>query len=134
MKMRLIANYTMQNVAFYLTKYLGENLVDIKAKLQKFNEFLIKNMPKISAAIAKGLYVIVRLAETLVVTIGKIVTMVMDFFQKLPPAAKASLLALAALGFAAIVELFEVTKRYRWLFFGLGAGLIVGLLARWLRG
>jgi len=41
---------------------------------------------------------------------------------------------LAALGFAAIVELFEVTKRYRWLFFGLGAGLIVGLLARWLRG
>jgi len=101
-KMKLIANYTLQNVAFYLTKYLGKSLTDIKSTLSNINEMIIKYMPIIAEKIAKGLYIVIRLGETLFKLVYAIGNMIFSILDRLPGRAKLALGALAMAGFMAL--------------------------------
>lgn len=85
MRFRQIVSYGAQWVSFYLTKYLDEPLGGIKSKLGEMNDFLVKNLPEIANKVAKGLMVVLKLAESLVWAIGGIVRAIKDVWDSISP-------------------------------------------------
>ena len=101
-KFNLIMQYVMQNVAYYLSKFLGDKFQSVKKTMEDFNDWLIKNIPQISEKIAKFLYVAIRLLETVGKVIYNIYNVIKNLLIKLPKDVKIFGAAIAAGGLIAL--------------------------------
>lgn len=84
MKLRVIAAYAMQHVAYYLTKYLAGPLERIRKTLQGWQTYIKANLPQISSQIAKYLSWFVRIFESMlwvVASVGKAILGLPEHFK-----------------------------------------------------
>lgn len=97
-RLKLLINYAGRYIAYYLSKYLAEPMARIKAALKSINDNGRNIAQEWGEKIAKGLSWIIRLFAAGAQGVGDLIGMI----HRLPGEMKLALIAIAALGFAAM--------------------------------
>ena len=87
-RLKVIANYATQWVSYYLTKYLGGDLNNIKESLQSFNNWIIEKIPTATQKIALFFTIMFKLAKTAATTISNLIGLFEKFWNSLSSGAK----------------------------------------------
>ena len=99
-KMKVIAKNGIRQIVYYFMKYMGTDIDKAKDKLSAINSFLIENLPKIAAAIAKVLYYIYRVGKAVGYVfsiVSKLITGIYNFMKKFPSTFKVFIGIIAAI-------------------------------------
>lgn len=78
-KLKVIFSNATQWVVYYLGKFMGKDLQDMKSFFQSINNWLAEHLPQITEKIANFLYILYRLGKT----IFQVFTTVIDLFSRL---------------------------------------------------
>lgn len=103
-RLKVIVNYATQWVSYYLTKYLGKDLTNIRDGFRSFNDWLIAKIPTATEKIAKFFTIMFKLGKAVVQTIGNLIDIFKRFWDSLSSGAKktggviARFVALLAMG------------------------------------
>ena len=65
-KLKVESQYAMQNIVFYLTKYLGGDMNSLENSMKRLNKYIVENMPDITKKIAGGLAEVVKFGEEII--------------------------------------------------------------------
>lgn len=83
-KLKMIAQYGARWVTYWLSQLTGKDTDTVLKKLRSINDYIIKNLPKITAQISKFFYFFYRMSKTIVWAlkgIGSAVVGVLDIFD-----------------------------------------------------
>lgn len=95
-KLKVTISYGTQWVAYYFLKIMGEDVDNLQDSLEKLNEYLQKNLPKIAEKVATVLSWFFRLGKTAVDAIGRIVDAVGRLFDSMDTGTKTAVTAVSA--------------------------------------
>lgn len=89
-RLKVIANYGTQWIAYYIGRYMGADLEEIGTKFRNFNDWLTQHIPPIAEKIARVLTVIIRLGKTGVRFITDLVSVLGKLWDKMSDGTKAT--------------------------------------------
>lgn len=88
-RLKVVANYATQWVSFYLTKFLGTDLKNIKNGFKEFNNYVMQNIPIWTEKIALFFTMIFKLGKAAVETIQRLGDVLGKFIGSLSTRTKA---------------------------------------------
>lgn len=83
-KLKMIAQYGTRWVTYWLSQFTGKDVDTVLKKFRGINDYIIKNLPKITAQISKFFYFFYRMSKTIIWAlkgIGSAVVNVLDIFD-----------------------------------------------------
>lgn len=101
-KTKVIFNYATQWVAYYMGRYLGSEITDIRDAWANFNNYLVEKLPYLTERVAYFFTIIYKLGKTAVETITRLKDIVVELFNEMPDGAKKGATAIA--GFLAVLK------------------------------
>lgn len=96
-RLKMEASYSLEWISYYLIKYLGEPLKDLKKSLSGLNDRIVKEMPRWTKAIAQGLSFFVKAGIAVIRMVKGLYDRFEKFWESLPKGVKKAALALTAL-------------------------------------
>lgn len=100
-RLKVIVNYASQWVSYYITEYLGTTITNVRDNFRSFNEWLVTNIPTITAKIAQFFVIMVKLGQTVVQTFQNLIGLFSRLFSRLSDGAKRTGAVIA--GFVALL-------------------------------
>lgn len=89
-RLKVIANYGTQWIAYYIGRYMGADLEEIGTKFRDFNDWLTQHIPPIAEKIARVLTTIIRLGKAGVRFITDLVNVLGKLWDKMSDGTKAT--------------------------------------------
>lgn len=89
-RLKVIANYGTQWIAYYIGRYMGADLEEIGTKFRNFNDWLTQHIPPIAEKIARVLTTIIRLGNAGVRFITDLVNVLGKLWDKMSDGTKAT--------------------------------------------
>lgn len=89
-RLKVIANYGTQWIAYYIGRYMGADLEEIGTKFRDFNDWLTQHIPPIAEKISRILTTIIRLGKTGVRFITDLVNVLGKLWDKMSDGTKAT--------------------------------------------
>ena len=101
-KTKVIFNYATQWVVYYMGRYLGREITDIRDAWASFNDYLVDKLPYLTERVAYFFTIIYKLGKTVVETISRLKNVIVELFDEMPDGAKKGAAAIA--GFLAVLK------------------------------
>lgn len=89
-RLKVIANYGTQWIAYYIGRYMGADLEEIGTKFRDFNDWLTQHIPPIAEKIARVLTTTIRLGKAGVRFITDLVNVLGKLWDKMSDGTKAT--------------------------------------------